>query len=104
MFFMPCCSFDHLGRIIIKYLLNKKFHETCTGMVLVCIIFVQWIQLQAGVCHITICVKMRGYLLYFPRNGSFLVGTLQVKWWVMLVGFYCSHFVASRATKLELLE
>lgn len=30
MFFMPCCSFDHLGKIIMKYLLNKKFHETCT--------------------------------------------------------------------------
>lgn len=40
MFFMPCCSFDHLGKIIMKYLLNKKFHETCTGIVVFSIIFV----------------------------------------------------------------
>lgn len=101
---MPCCSFDHLGRIIIKYLLNKKFHETCTGTVLVCIISVQGIQIQAAFCHIMICMKIRGDLLYFPRNESFLVGTLQVKWRVGFVGFSWSHFVASGAAQLELLE
>lgn len=55
-------------------------------------------------CHIMICMKIRGYLLYFPRNESFLVGTLQVKWWVGFVRFCWSHFVASGAAQLELLE
>lgn len=104
MFFMPCCSFDHLGRIIIKYLLNKKFHETCTGIVLVCIIFLQGIQIQTAFCHIMICMKILRISTVFSKKESFLAGALRVKWWVGFVGLYWSHSVASGAAQLELLE
>lgn len=101
MFFMPCCSFDHLGRIIIKYLLNKKFHETCTGIVLVCIIFVQGIQIQGNVLPHHNLYKNLRISPVFSKKCVIPAGEMVVD----VCRFYWCHWVASGATtQLELLE